>query len=946
MSERTQRAVVLGLIAAIVILIGWLVMHSESAPIVPATLDWGDEKIAVPDRAPSSSSREEQAGAPAAPAPRPPENGFIEIKVVAGGAPQEGAQVRLFRRGERDPNTAQLDWHLEGTGTTQANGSVRLPARSGAYLAVARKDGAGQALAVVQHPLGEPVSSARLELRRGVPLSGRAQIRGTHEPVPLAQIVCIPSIDPARVPAGWPPAAAEAPPELAVRAQADARGEFVVGELFPGTWQVEASAPGAGRAVLRGLAVPHAGPLLLELVAASYLEGHVLDAQGKPAAHAEITARGPFGSERATSSDAGAFSVEVVPGAWIVSARRGSEAGAVPHSIPVAEGKTSGGIELRLGPGASFAGKVVHKSDSAPLAGARVLVSPHDADGDSARALSAADGSYTAEGLAPGSYDVVVELEGYRTEERRGVALAAGQRFELQFALGGTGAVEGIVHDPSGHPIEGASVEGTAERSTPPTARTDRSGAYRLVGIASGHAQLFAHRSGVRVGVEQGVAVAEGETAHADFTLAETGHLSGRVTRAVGALPDGAVEVFAWRVSATTSPNDRSVALVNPDGSYEMELPAGSYRVRASGGGVSSEREGLSVEAGASIAHDFVLPEGGGTRSLIVTVLEPGGAPSPNALVWVRLGDSHGPYAATGQTDANGQLTAQLSGDADGALFLSSSNGGRAGSASAEEGASSATVQLAPAATLHGRLTGGTPPQGFTLDVSPSDDTYLVGGGHLTFLGDQFEIDQISPAPLKLRATTNDGRSGDATATTRAGQDTEVDIGLTPSTGLFGRAVDAKGAPIAQAMLTLDGNARTFSDSSGAFRFDGLTQGGHHISGEASPALTANLDVQAVRAQQVDVGDVTFTSQTAPPGAVGISLRASAGGVFIASVIVGSPADLAGLLLGDQISAIDGTPTASLTDAIARIRGEPGTPVSLTIVRGPRTLFITVVRAS
>ena len=39
------------------------------------------------------------------------DGGSIEVKVLADGAAQAGAHLRLLRRGERDPNTGKIVWH-------------------------------------------------------------------------------------------------------------------------------------------------------------------------------------------------------------------------------------------------------------------------------------------------------------------------------------------------------------------------------------------------------------------------------------------------------------------------------------------------------------------------------------------------------------------------------------------------------------------------------------------------------------------------------------------------------------------------------------------------------------------------------------------------------------------------------------------------------------------
>jgi carboxyl-terminal processing protease len=69
--------------------------------------------------------------------------------------------------------------------------------------------------------------------------------------------------------------------------------------------------------------------------------------------------------------------------------------------------------------------------------------------------------------------------------------------------------------------------------------------------------------------------------------------------------------------------------------------------------------------------------------------------------------------------------------------------------------------------------------------------------------------------------------------------------------------------------------------------------------------------------------------------------------LHIDDVIPGGPAERAGLATGDRILAIEGKPIANfsdLTDAVTIMRGEPGTRVSFTYVRGDqpeRTLSVT-----
>ena len=77
---------------------------------------------------------------------------------------------------------------------------------------------------------------------------------------------------------------------------------------------------------------------------------------------------------------------------------------------------------------------------------------------------------------------------------------------------------------------------------------------------------------------------------------------------------------------------------------------------------------------------------------------------------------------------------------------------------------------------------------------------------------------------------------------------------------------------------------------------------------------------------------------------LGLEVEASDGAVRVVAPMAGSPAERAGVLAGDFILRVDDQPLLGLplADAIARMRGLPGTPVALTIRRTGSGSEITV----
>jgi carboxyl-terminal processing protease len=94
----------------------------------------------------------------------------------------------------------------------------------------------------------------------------------------------------------------------------------------------------------------------------------------------------------------------------------------------------------------------------------------------------------------------------------------------------------------------------------------------------------------------------------------------------------------------------------------------------------------------------------------------------------------------------------------------------------------------------------------------------------------------------------------------------------------------------------------------------------------------------------------SFQSETNPPalGGIGVDVNVSptAVGLTISGVAPDSPAERAGIVAGDQIVAVGSTSLAgrSSTFDTNLIRGTPGTPVTLTVVRGSTRRKVTLKR--
>jgi len=115
----------------------------------------------------------------------------------------------------------------------------------------------------------------------------------------------------------------------------------------------------------------------------------------------------------------------------------------------------------------------------------------------------------------------------------------------------------------------------------------------------------------------------------------------------------------------------------------------------------------------------------------------------------------------------------------------------------------------------------------------------------------------------------------------------------------------------------------------------------------ALDAMTASLDPHSAYLDPDELREAEVTT-TGEFGGLGIQVAREEGQITVISPIEGTPADRAGIKPGDRITHVDGVPVGamSLSEAVRAMRGEPGTPIDLTIARDGRKPFdVTIIRA-
>ena len=141
------------------------------------------------------------------------------------------------------------------------------------------------------------------------------------------------------------------------------------------------------------------------------------------------------------------------------------------------------------------------------------------------------------------------------------------------------------------------------------------------------------------------------------------------------------------------------------------------------------------------------------------------------------------------------------------------------------------------------------------------------------------------------------------------------------------------GAPPAGAQLTLD-ELRTFTDVFNLARRNYVeTVDDHDLLDSAIRGMLLDLDPHSSYLTPEEFEDLNDASQGRYSG-IGVNVRPSDLKILVKQVIIGSPADEAGINPGDVITAIDGRAVRGryLPDAIDELDGEPGTQLELTVL--------------
>lgn len=787
--------------------------------------------------------------------------------VVAVTAPRSERPVRWRdpRRGDAQPGGPRR------TARTGDDGRAVVFRRAGETLRVAAA-AAGLAPALEEAVAGDAVT---LHLAAGEPVEVEV-----HDPSGKPVAGALVRLGPLEVPLG---ASGEdgrltlhrdprAAMQLLALGPAGHRGGLTVPAV-----QDDAAAAAAGTPAAAGNGAAPPEPRVISLAPSITVAGRTLGSEQRdPVAGAWVWRTGE--EERAVRSDSrGNFTLATPGGPAAVL--HADAPGYGPARAVLRDEQRDGGepVTLLLAATAAAAGRVVDGA-GAPVAGATVSAEPRDRSGFLAwgsapteRTVSGADGGFRLRELAAGSpVSLTADHEGYAPATLDLAPLTAGTtRGDLEIVLDAGITAFGRVVDTDEEPVAGAEVElvptpqGTdilawmraARDGAGNSATSDRDGRFEIADLAPGRVDVHAAAAGFAPLAVPGVELPAGQ-ARVDLgtlLLAAGLTLEGRVVDPDGKpLADAEVSSsggFGLGLGTFSRHADAAPETTGPDGRFVLRDLARGERVDVEvkhAGYTDGGAQGVELPQEEPLT---VVLQPASTLSGVV--LAAGGEPLQAQVMIVGEPQTGQPFSRTvsrATSDEDGRFV--LEDVAPGRLTLSATARGYQSYEQSGvvvepgEDRDDLRVVMQPGAVITGHVTdaGGAPLPGASVSLLDSGQRFGFGSSQsaTTDADGLYRMDGVAPGEHSLAADHPQQVRAVRDLTVTLG-DNRLDFRLERGLSVSGRVVDAGGAPVAGARVSLgtgDGVQSFFSgdgqvsDDAGAFTFDGVEPGSYRLTAQ------------------------------------------------------------------------------------------------------------------
>ncbi|MCA8959225.1 MAG: sigma-70 family RNA polymerase sigma factor [Planctomycetes bacterium] len=645
------------------------------------------------------------------------------------------------------------------------------------------------------------------------------------------------------------------------RGVTDPSGRYEIPGIEPGAYSIVARGGGYQQRVLDGIEVAAertaAGDFQLELGLA--IEGTVFGPAGQPIAGAIVRSSGRGGmgdvgllisGQAGSSPPQGVVSAETdAAGHFRLEGLKSGNHRLVASHPDFAESKgssTAAGsreIELTLRAGVTITGKVFGP-DQQPIADAEVLASSFGVEGLASRTVRTdAYGVYRFERLAPGRQRLTAQHPDFPSAQGERLTTEDGEVLEgVDIAFDAGAVVEGVVLDPAGAPLSGASVTvRSADRreamriavsgfggSRSKVGMTDAEGRFSIAGLRVDESRVLRATHPQYLMAEIDVTPGAGVTDVGTLQLARGATVRGVVLDADRGEPVARAQVRLSEAReggdnlemqiladmggefAMLSGGKSYSATTDDEGRYEiLAVEAGEFRLHTRAQGHAPyQSDPFGVSGDDVIEREVRL---GGGLGISGVVFDTADRPVVGALVEVsRFEPPSVFFRASAKTDEEGRF--RLSGLDPANYTVKASSGNLAPAVMDEVAAGEGDVRLvlAERAVVSGividQATGQPVPE-FTVkaerSVSVSDhgsfdfnDLDFGPGSRFKDPGGRFVLKDLAPGKVVLRVTAEGFVVSEQELEVRAGESQELEIVLDIGGAVDGYVRDSDGKPV------------------------------------------------------------------------------------------------------------------------------------------------------
>lgn len=531
-----------------------------------------------------------------------------------------------------------------------------------------------------------------------------------------------------------------------------------------------------------------------------------------------------------------------------------------PPTVTLKAGQALTGVALTATRGAEIMGQVL--ASSAPIEGGTIRAA-NEVSLQAFGVSADANGNYDLIGLPAGIYDLVVNAKGYAQAVIPGVDVSQGN-VNKNVTLSAPSSISGSISLGSGGPAQGtlaviASISGSRDANQA-FATSSSSTSFTLNGLPAETYEVTLRLAGYITQTISGVVVAAGQNVGlGTIALAPASEIDGTVTSTDPNQPAGETAIEALQggtVVATTITDlsgDFQLTNLSP-GTYTLAVPSAAFATAPT----------VTVGLGQTLTGQSVLVQPGGT--IAGTVSDQNAHPLPGMPVYLS-GPNGLSRTVTTAGDGSYRFNGLAAGSYDVSLLVGGPNAVQRISITSLNGAATANLRMAYAATVTGALTDSSANR-ITDGVvtlyqngKPIANASTNGAGVYTFL-------VIQLGTFDLAATASEGTFPAATGIV-VGAGEIVTQNFQAGSGSLTIAVSDGASPAAGDSVVLE----TLVD--GSLKVVQQTSVGDDDTASFVDLAAANYTV-TVTSSEGHSGQTTTSVATGAPTSIDISLVAAA----------------------------------------------------------------------